>query len=228
MVCATLADQKSKTRRVVKLAEFCRSDTPGYDWSFRDRRGGWNDIRNATLAEHCPHGQPGCRLWVKESWCELTDENPPHATRFYYCATQEEPLRLSDGDGFTVYNKDGSEKSPWKSARFMPRAASRLTLDITDIRVERVQDITSDDILAEGVRIPTTAEGRPLISLGTGLGRYLPAGFANAYDEDTHLRALWWHLWESIHGIGAKDVPTWVWVISFRRITADTEKAKGA
>jgi len=92
----------------------------------------------------------------------------------------------------------------WKPSIFMPRWASRITLEIEAVRVERLIEITADDCIAEGIY----QQGGQWIIDGseTGLGWMQPEG---AYRE----------LWESINGAGSWDANPWVWVIKFRRIT---------
>jgi hypothetical protein len=100
-----------------------------------------------------------------------------------------------DADGGTAENKDGTLKSPWKSPMFMPRRASRITLEITDIRVERVQEINRGDAMAEG------------------------CPFQNMTIGDDPRR--WYRdLWDFINagrGFGWKENP-WVWVIEFKKL----------
>jgi len=100
----------------------------------------------------------------------------------------------------------------------MPRWASRITLEVTGVRVERLQDITSDQILAEGVQIPTTPEGNALIDISTkhGPAFFLPA--LNGNSTDDLLRAHWAALWVAINGIDSWNANPWVWVVEFKRI----------
>lgn len=133
MVRAILDDRKTQTRRLVTLREFCRSPLSGYDWHFRDRCGCWNDVSTEWLLLRCPYGKVGDKLWVRETFCV-------------------------EDDGKIVYRADGAGISSlsylaktWRPSIHMPRWASRITLQITGIRVERVQDINQHDALCEGV-----------------------------------------------------------------------------
>jgi hypothetical protein len=141
------------------------------------------DFENAWIS--CPYGKPGDLLWVREAWRAWSqyDDWPPS--------------RLPPGVD-VQYIADAS--APWASryrhARFMPRWASRITLRITDVRVERLQDISEDDARAEGWPGPFTETGFPIAS---------PlAWFAN--------------VWTSINGPGAWEANPWVWAISFERV----------
>ena len=177
MVCALIEGRKTQTRRVVALREFGPSDTPGYHWHFRDRRGLWNDISTERLLELCPYGVPGDRLWVRETWhhedASCFDPKCGQPTHIFYRVTEPYP-----------------ESIRWRPSIFMPRWASRITLEITDIRVQRVQEISPDDIVAEGIP------------------KHLNA--------DTEYIRLWDFL-NAKRGLGWDKNP-WVWAIAFRRV----------
>lgn len=213
MVRALLAGRKTQTRRVVnrlqkfgKITEFGKSDTPGYDWIFRNLRMLWNDLRHARLMGVCPYGQPGDRLWVRETFLDGLavggyapgvdpDKNPGGKT-------VDVIYRADDGQ---------TERSagPWKPCIFMPRWASRITLEITDVRVQRLQDISAEDALAEGVVKVKEA-------------CHVIRGFD--YDKiwlcHTDPVTPFYKLWDSINeasGYGWEANP-WVWAITFRRL----------
>ena len=99
-----------------------------------------------------PYGFAGDGLWVRETFCSRFVD-PPGPNGYYdgywYAATDETPMAV-DGDGGMRYRKNGEEASPWISPLRMPREASRLTLRVTGVRVERVQEITEADAIAEG------------------------------------------------------------------------------
>lgn len=182
MARAILAGRKTQTRRIVKLADFGRSDTPGYLWTYRDRAGRMHDIRltDALVAKCCPYGQPGDRLWVRETWAD------GHSY---------------DGKRHFAYRADGVELHPsrkWKPSIHMPRAASRITLEITGVRVERLQEISADDARAEGC--PDK-----------------PVPGAEQASVDAFAREWYADLWESINGPGSWYANPWVWVVEFRR-----------
>ena len=195
MVRAILDGRKTQTRRVVKAA--------------RDRNGSGCELAPCEIAgevngadpdySFCPYGQPGDRLWVRESFCEAFSnyEEGGEQTTVYYRADGQEVV-VDDGDGYAETNKDGTLKSPWKPSIHMPRWASRITLEITDIRVERLQDISEED-----------AEGTEKRLCGGYPYHNPPSTFVNGFC----------HLWESINGPGSWDANPWVWCVSFKRVT---------
>lgn len=202
MVRAILAGHKTQTRRIVKpqppnedytVCDYCDweedSDSSGiksvkfsqpFDTS--DKWGWWPQGYKTIKS---PYGQPGDRLWVRETFMPM-----PHLNaRAFYRAS--DPL---------VGGK-------WKPSIFMPRSLSRITLEITGIRVERLTSITEAHALAEGVAV-----------FEDGAGYTIPRknGKPGAWQrnpEDAY-RALW----ESINGSGSWDRNPWVWVITFRPI----------
>lgn len=114
---------------------------------------------------HCPFGQPGDRLWVRETWTNAWDEGKNQWSgpeRYHYRA-----------DGIEVARVDGMERLPWIPCIHMPRRASRLVLEITAVRVERLQAISEAEVLAEGmsesllpdIRLPRhhPRAGRPMV-----------------------------------------------------------------
>jgi hypothetical protein len=115
----------------------------------------------------CPYGQPGDRLWVREAW---TDAG-------------EITIYRADTDGLCRKN------IRWKPSIHMPRKESRILLEITDVRIERLQDISSEDCHAEGSA----------------------CGIEACID-------IFARSWESLHGPGSWEKNPWVWVISFRRL----------
>ena len=145
MVLATLDDRKTQTRRVVKLSlpstEMCPvrmiidSQSPsGHSW-MSDMYG--------TKHIKCPYGQVGDRLYVRETWATnfprtVKPKDLPDTTQILYRA-----------DGIIPSGKDSMTR--WESCLHLPKRFARIHLEITAIRVERVQDITPDDIIAEGL-----------------------------------------------------------------------------
>ena len=206
MVRAILDGLKSQTRRIIKLEEFQESTTPGYDYAFR-KRGCWQDVRLKDMLApprgnypfRCPYGVVGNHLWVRESYCYemvegryvYNEYGNPHT---FYRADGID-IASVDEDGFQKWRKDGMEASPWIPSIHMPRWASRITLEITDIRPQRLQEISEEDAKAEGIDYDPSA----------------PAALSH--------RTSFAHLWDSIN---SKRSPwnenPWVWVIDFKRI----------
>jgi hypothetical protein len=184
MVRALLNGSKTQTRRLAKLTANGHVKEPG-----GHRRWHTADF-DARLA--CPYGQPGDRLWVREAWrvIDVADCFAPReitaASRIWYEAdAPHQP-------GFGKY----------RPPMFMPRWASRISLEITGVRVERLQDISEADALAEGI-----------VQLTEGFG--LPDG---SHFHAADPRQSYLSLWESINGPGSVEANQWVWVIDFKKI----------
>jgi hypothetical protein len=195
---AILEGRKTMTRRVIKPQPYLYENLApvigehivlGTDYYWEYKPGIAMSIHDAVKMGKCPYGIPGDHLWVKETL------KKGHVT-----------IGMGFGKDVVVYqaNNHYHPEFFWKwkkntlSARFMPRWASRITLEIINIRVERVQEISRNDALAEGIEINPS-----LRDLGYSEGR-------------TEFK----HLWDSINakrGCGWDKNP-WVWCISFRRL----------
>lgn len=174
-VRAILEGRKTQTRRVIKPS-----------WSrCLDLDDDPDDREKARLG--CPYGKPGNRLWVRETW-GYTAKWPPSL------AKQQQALPTYKAD-----QPDGGHS--WFSSIHMPRWASRITLEVTEVRVERLQEISPNDARDEGV--PPYS---PLHPLPAAL--YYQATFQDQWDA---LNAKRGFSWES---------NPWVWVVSFRRVEA--------
>ena len=217
MVCATLDGSKTQTRRVFKLPL-------GHIWD--ELQGGvskgnveidkWPGTWHVSEFQ-CPYGQPGDRLWGRETFyafgrwetrfsakkgrdewtfIDLTREC---GKDYRYAATDPSPVPMRG-------KRNGGVVPGWwkRPAIFMPRWASRITLEITGVRVERLQDISEADAIAEGC-----TKNHNGYYLGgphkvSGLKQMAPA--VSAY------RALW----GSINGPTSWDANPWVWVVEFK------------
>lgn len=209
MIRAILEGRKTQTRRVLKPVSevpevVCWVPEPGNCSYARD---GWWTARVpgpssgnwVTGAARCPYGVPGDRLWVRETW--TAEEVPTGGVLVAYRASCE-------GDCFDYLS--GSEAvrmrvKRWKPSIFMPRAVSRLTLEITDVRVQRLQDIDNEDSRTEGV------ECCPHRGATCG---FFETGFNQCYGCAYRL------LWNQINGprgFGWDSNP-WVWAITFKRV----------
>ena len=224
MVRAILEGRKTQTRRVIKLPArlTAESENPvdidmcanvSGHWSAYDRG---NNLAKRWEMIKCPYGKPGDRLWVRETFSEgytiKLGENDERIKipQYKYRATEE----VRSMAGIMVCGEpDHPIKSPadllvWKPSIHMPREASRINLEITSIRVERLHEISEDDAAAEGVQIPVTAEGHWLRCISES---YVP----KAPTCREHFRMLW----NKINGKSHPwDSNPWVWVVGFRRI----------
>lgn len=198
MVRAILSGAKTQTRRIVKPQPTKTSGTHrGYplplmanDWAWpHPRTSGATTISNRPNGPlgweiHCPYGQPGDRLWVREAW-----SIDPHPGPNYSGG-----LRSPDA-GEVMYRATDGWHGPWRPSIYMPRWASRLTLEITGVRVERLQDISKADCYAEGVQ------------------RTAFIGHVTDDDVEYVARCDYRDLWESINGPGSWEANPWVWVV---------------
>ncbi|MEX6663738.1 hypothetical protein [Pseudomonas sp. W2-17] len=182
MVRAILEGRKTVTRREVKKQAALNCLAAGFEPAF---------LALAGNADLCPYGQPGNRLWVRETWAQPAHLDPGPTV---YRATYPDCIK---GQGWE--NLPPSDAIHWKPSIHMFRRDSRILLEITDVRVERLQDITNAESIAEGAEPVTLAEARSLDLLT------YQAGFAR--------------LWNSINGPGAWAADPWVWVVEFKRVT---------
>lgn len=202
MVRALLAGTKTQTRRALRVQppvetqSFCTYHHP-------DPRPHHYAVDGGSLLDFavpCPYGAPGDRLYVRETW---QHEYHPEAYRdgalLFYRADY-----LNDPHG-----PDG-EKSPegryrsWRPAIHMPRDASRILLELTDVRVERLNSISESDAMAEGIRRHAIVDHWFNVPGVSGAG--------------TTARAAYALLWNSINGKGSWNTNPWVWAVSFRVI----------
>ena len=172
MVRAILDGRKTQTRRIVKSilgvnAEGAYFDKETDRWYFQN----WDKPNPVDpCIGKCPYGKVGDILWVRETWAMSG-------------------LNRVEYKAFPADGKDFRAVSKWKPSIHMPKWASRITLEITDVRVERVQEISEMNSLREGT---------------------MPTNFASA-------RGNFALLWNSIHGKDAWDRNDWAWVVTFRR-----------
>jgi hypothetical protein len=220
MVRAILAGRKTQTRRVIKpqpqseINPVWIEDAEAWQWA------------STASRQQCPYGQIGDELWVRETWAQgppLNDGSP--SCRIAYRADGRCVGIGSDGVGRSLFVQHGwiqgvADTSlcgtfvglgryggKWRPSIYMPRWASRLTLRLTAVRVERLQDISEDDAIAEGVEVSAGnikaaelfAETRP------DLLRIAPAqqAFCELWDSINSKRGYAW------------DTNPWVWVLTF-------------
>lgn len=202
MVRAILAGTKTQTRRVVKPQPSGFVGGPGVTLT--------NGLPDPLLPLdetvepygreiRCPYGQPGDRLWVRETWAYGI-----HALS----------SRNAEREGPWVYSADAAAEQGrlgdcWRPSIHMRREASRITLEVTVVRVERLQEISEADAVAEGIE-PFTD--------------FLPSGHWRRYDAaalagyTSSPTDAYASLWESINGPGSWDANPWVWAVEFKRV----------
>lgn len=192
MVRALLDGRKDQTRRVVKIPDHDR-------WQHFHRLIEASSAGESVVAEFspdgftkghvsCPYGQLGDLLWVRETW-----------------GAHDQGFDAAEEASFIVYRADDARPNPqrWRPSIHMPRWASRLTLRITDVRVQRVQEISEEDAAAEGVE--RTHAGGP-------------------WGEESLIESFS-ALWDSIYakrGYGW-DANPWVWALTFEIIHANVD-----
>lgn len=182
LVRAILAGAKTQTRRVVKPQPKI-ADPALYGAPIVERNGIAQESGFGTyfVPVRCPYGVPGDRLWVRET-----------------CSTS--------ATGEVLYRADGERDGhTWTPSIHMPRWASRIDLEVTGVRVERLHDITEEDAKAEGAAHRIAPGGD------------LAGAFAGIAGEISY-RAHFADTWREINGASSWDANPWVWVVSFRRV----------
>lgn len=193
MVRAILEGRKTQTRRIVKpqpaddvrTCNLPNNNVTGWESSLRHSYG-------PTTVHVCPYGNPGDRLWVREKWAEM--KWPPTGPRFVYSADKD------------------CDFTPWRPSIHMPRWASRITLEVASVRMERLQDISEADAIAEGIERVRGIE-RGFKEVTPLWKHYTDPSFQGA-DQRGSFRSLW----QSINGPESWAANPWVWVVEFKCI----------
>ncbi|UVL02104.1 hypothetical protein [Pseudomonas sp. B21-047] len=203
MVRAILDGRKTVTRRPIKPS------MRGFDVSFELHQqddGSWRPLHTFDEScmddqgtEHpvvCPYGKPGDRLWVRETWyCDHFE-----VMRGPYLKPADLDVTEARGDGTLVYAADGltpyeADQPAWKPSIHMPRWASRILLEVTDVRVEQLQAISIGQICKEG--------------LASSIYEFIPV--TTAFDAFAEV-------WDSINGPGTWEANPWVWAVEFKQV----------
>jgi len=221
MIRAILSGRKTQTRRAVKPATWNFARTPEFNTDAVTGRHEWLARKAGEPSTfrwlNCPYGQPGDRLWVRESHWFFQDEHDP--------LTGYTPPVLTTED--VEYRADGeSTRHGWRPSIHMPRWASRIALNVTGVRVEKLQAISETDAQAEGVHGPEddVANNLPNCPQCGGVGLYTafnPATGGALPDTDCERcdtpKKRFRLLWESINGAESWEANPWVWVVEFER-----------
>lgn len=216
MVRAILDGTKTQTRRVIKHqppADVAPITVGRYHPTVVNRHGEEEpgpEIFGAydSIGEwgcKCCYGEPGDRLWVRESFQPLFAKGVERADTDYGNG-QGYAVRYVATDGATEW-VDGDDNITMRCTPsiHMPRWASRITLEITGVRVERLSDISSADAAAEGVSFGNVTDPE------TG---EIDRDACEAFEQ----------LWESINGPGSWDANPWVWVVEFKRVAQEAQR----
>lgn len=218
MVRAILAGTKTQTRRVVKPqpvpVDPRNSRLPGLyrngDFAWRDKGAPLGCVTisckpngpDGWAAENSPYGQPGDRLWVRETF--RRDLDRLHSRKLIEYAADDEVRDAGPSAAFDFPDIG------WRPSIHMPRWASRITLEITGVRVEQLHQISEDDAISEGVERTVT---------GDGWRRYCDADMELAgVPPVASARQSYFTLWNQIHGHGTWTENPWVWVVEFKRV----------
>ncbi|HCC6224998.1 hypothetical protein ACOQJR_11170 [Klebsiella pneumoniae] len=194
MVRALLDGRKTQTRRPIKWKQTRfteigeREDGSKWPWS--------EDAEHACDFWHpCPFGAVGDRIWVRETWAEAGASAPD--LKLYRANYPEHVPSIYE-------NVPPAEEIRWTPSIHMPRWASRILLEITDVRVERLNSIHDVDAMREGIQNLTTCS-------------HADFGIPGVVNAQHPVRAFQL-LWESIHGADSWRANPWVWVIEFKRV----------
>ena len=186
MVRAILDGRKTQTRRIVKLQ-------PDEDGLAKVTNGPWVDTSERNY--RCPFGDVGDRIWVRETWAEAGASAP---NLKLYRANYPEHLPSH------YENVPPANEIRWTPSIHMPRWASRILLETTDVRVERLNAMSERDAQAEGVG-----------KLRGGYWQHYQPGWTQ---HQLSARGSFVTLWKSIYGEESWNFNPWVWVIEFKRI----------
>lgn len=200
MVRALLDGRKSMTRRTVKQQERLRMGTDvliegDHRPEYLNEYGSWQQWVPNARTMRCPHGKAGDLLWVKERHYLTDDGHNEHAVfSADESKVREHAATLKRIKG-TIPENIWQKHAKLRPSIHMPRWASRLTLELTDVRVERLQDISEEDAIAEGVDAVSMAD--------------VPRQATWSRRQD------YAQLWEKLNGKGSWDLNPWVWVLTF-------------
>lgn len=206
MVRAILDGRKTQTRRVI--ANVSPDNCIPLQKQTKTKDGIYTHVMDAPGHGLCPFGQVGDRLWVRETFAVLGNEDgcpidwdgnlikgdEKKAARIYKASCWQEPGNYGL---WSMPDRDTQYEGTWRPSIHMPRWASRISLEITSVRVERLNDISEEDAKAEGVK----------------------AGVCPGHEHMMH-QVAFSELWQSIYGEESWRANPWVWVIEFKQVSA--------
>jgi hypothetical protein len=206
MVQSILSGSKQQTRRIVKPQPVkCgqhRWEMAGKNWSHA-----WDAGEYLGPIAHCPYGSVGDILWVREK-CRIASatsgKNAWYSIDYAAGGSISQTGELP-GKWFPSVSHNKDQSLRWKPSIHMPRWASRITLEITGVSMERLHDISLDDVRAEGV--PDTAGDWPD-----------RCPMENHEWDNKNFKEQWEWVWSSINGPDSWAANPWVWVVEFRRL----------
>ncbi|UYZ08610.1 hypothetical protein CFBP5507_06295 [Agrobacterium salinitolerans] len=227
MVRSLIAGTKTQTRRTFgklrrfgPIHQFDISDTPGYAWHFRDASGRFHDLRGGELLKYLPY-KVGDRLYVREHWKadrSHDDVAPrdlePGLRPLWYSAG----YLMDTGNQKFWSDKSGADydasvtRGKHRQGMHMPKWASRITLIVEGVKVERLNDCSDEDATAEGIE-----------RFGNGWRDYQDDGCNMMHAVGSYMT-----LWENINGLGSWNANPWVVAYTFRRIMGNIDMIEAA
>lgn len=253
MVKAILEGRKSQTRRVVKMRDGSLMEDEDLS---KHMDGSFDKVMDFTKTFpfyqklKCPYGEVGDVLWVRENWqlagwdfedgfMSIRYEDGKEEECDVFDPTEDSMWLLNqvlnlETKGIIKQDPEDEErlvftgkKQPFKPSIHMPKAACRIFLQIKNIRVERIHDITTDDVRSEGVKYPVIDNGdgsaTPVFNISekfTALD-FMPENYKQLNKDELSDALLYAHfalLWSSINGLESWNSNPWVWAIEFERI----------
>lgn len=216
MTRAILDGRKTQTRRPVKF--------PVHDKNLGCELAG-NELAGELSAGNylnSAFGKPGDRIWVRETWSSDFANYYPN-DRVWYAADNNRQLDIDMVDGVRcIYSPESDVHVPfrWHPSIHMPRWASRILLEITDVRVERLNAISEEDAIAEGMQgvICPCCKGDSEYSTSQYDAETLAVVDEIPCRACESNRSKFFTLWDSIYGYGQHCIGEWVWVVEFKRV----------
>lgn len=198
MIRAKLAGLKTQTRRIIKpQPEYLKAGNYNvHYWKWKEQ----SFANTKVFIDACPYGKVGDLLWSKETWakfdCTCYDDICRHGSHIFKASYED-------------------DEQKWKPSIHMPKRISRIWDEIVDIRTERLQSISREDAIAEGIE--REESGQDLVK-ATFYKNYLGDGI-NVRNWTRSPVASYKSLWEKINGIGSWDENPWVWVIETKTLS---------